>query len=105
MGCQRDSKDVVKDTFMKLGLDQTKRWFFKLVEDNLDFAQMVSDSYRDMLIHYYKENFNRVVEREAARELGRPLSQPSRTSTAAPSWATASGKPSGTRTTRPRGSR
>ena len=69
MECQRDSKDVVEDTFeafvaaifMKLGLDQTKRWFFKLVEDNLDFAQIVSDSYRDMLIRYYKENFNRCI--------------------------------------------
>jgi ribonuclease-3 len=64
---QRDSKDVVEDTFeafvaavfMKLGLETTKRWFFKLVEDNLDFAQIVSDSYRDILIRYYKENFNR----------------------------------------------
>ena len=66
----RHSKAVVEDTFeafaaamfMDLGLECTKRWFFELVESNLDFVQLISDSYKDMLIRYYRDNYNRSVQ-------------------------------------------
>jgi ribonuclease-3 len=66
----RQLDNIVEDTleafvgamFMDRGLKGTKEWFVTLVEENLDFAQLVSTSERDMLSRLYRDKFGKDVQ-------------------------------------------
>ena len=72
----RSLDNIIEDTleafigamFLDRGLKGTTDWFIDIVEYNLDFAQLVTTSERDMLSRLYRDNFNKNVNIVATRD-------------------------------------
>lgn len=74
----RESDNVVEDTleafvgaiYMIRGMKAAKQWFIALIEENVDFTQLVTTSERDMFLRLYRERFGRDVEISMTRAAG-----------------------------------
>lgn len=71
----RETDNVVEDTFEALvgamykdaGAAFAKRWFVSLLEENLDFTQLVTTSERDVFARLYRERFGADVKVSAVK--------------------------------------
>lgn len=66
----RDTDNIVEDTleafigcmYTVRGMKAAKQWVISMLEENVDFTQLVTTSERDMFVRLYKERFGKDVE-------------------------------------------
>lgn len=64
----RSNKKILEDAFeaflgamfVSFGFDQTSKWIINMIEDQVDFAEllMLNTNYKDIILKYYQHNFN-----------------------------------------------